>query len=145
MSESNKKYKKVVRDDEKIINDNENNPKDFANDVYEKIGVLANLLEQVIIKQDAMEDRIKTLEDRFSKMENEIYLDNEYDLEILCPYCNYSFIIDSEESADEIKCPECNNIIEIDWSGESCGDDCGSGCGGCSHGCSHSIDEDDDM
>lgn len=145
MSESGKKYKKVLKDDETIINNKENNSKDFANDVYEKIGVLANLLEQMIIKQDAMEDRIKILEDKFSKIENEIYLDNEYDLEILCPYCNYNIIIDSEENTDEIKCPECNNIIEIDWDVESCGDDCESGCGGCSHGCSHSIDEDDDM
>ena len=40
----------------------------------------------------------------------------DFEFEIVCPYCNYEFIADIDEHEDEILCPECNNPIELDWS-----------------------------
>ena len=49
-------------------------------------------------------------------------------------------------SKTEIECPQCNNTIELDWSGnlnEENEQGCIGNCGGCP-GCGP-IDEDDDM
>ena len=72
-------------------------------------------------------------------MEKELYLDEECDFSITCPYCNNEFIVDCDELKDEVECPECNNIIELDWGDECDGHD---GCDGhCSH-CNHEDEED---
>ena len=52
-------------------------------------------------------------------IERDIYDDEEYDFEIICPYCNNQFLIDSEDEKPEVVCPECKNIIELDWSGDT--------------------------
>lgn len=99
---------------------------------------------------DKLEETQKQLDEKMSKMqqvidniEKDIYSEEGFDFEIVCPYCNYEFIIDVDENKTEIECPECSNIIELDWSGDTQNDDnsCSGHCGGCS-GCS---DEDDDM
>ena len=48
------------------------------------------------------------------------------------------------EDKKEIECPECKNIIELDWSGDLGEDnECSGHCHGCS--CCDESDEDDDM
>lgn len=80
-------------------------------------------------------------------------MDDEFDFEIVCPYCDNEFLIDINGENSKIECPKCNNVIELDWSGnfeeeiQSFG--CGAGrCSGC-HGCGNTLinqkDEDDDM
>ena len=64
-------------------------------------------------------------------------------------YCNYEFIADVDENKTEIECPECKNMIELDWSGdtEDDMDSCSGNCSGCS-GCDEEDpeqDDDDDM
>ena len=56
---------------------------------------------------------------------------------INCPYCNFEFDADIDEDFNEIRCPECGNLIELDWNGnpdndqdKGCGGNC-SNCGGC--------------
>ena len=69
-----------------------------------------------------------------------------FDFEIVCPYCNYEFFIDIDENKTEITCPECQNVIELDWTGDTEENDshnCSGSCGGC-HGCEED-DDDDDM
>ena len=40
----------------------------------------------------------------------------EIDVEpINCPYCNSRFLIEYDNTQKEIKCPDCKNIIELDW------------------------------
>ena len=59
--------------------------------------------------------------------------DEDYDFEIVCPYCNQEFVADIEdELKEEIECPECHNKIELDWDGED-DDCCSGGCCGCGH------------
>ena len=107
---------------------------------------------------EKLEETQKQIEERMSKMqqvidniEKDIYSEDGFDFEIVCPYCNYEFIIDMDEDRTEVTCPECNNIIELDWSGDV--DDVDQGCLGHCSGCSgcggssedENIDEDDDM
>ena len=72
-------------------------------------------------------------------IERDIYLDEEIDEQgdtISCPYCDYEVPIYYDEDITEVQCPECNNIIELDWNGNledddhGCGGNCSS-CGGC--------------
>ena len=99
---------------------------------------------------DKLEETQKQLDEKMAKMqqvidniEKDIYSEDGFDFEIVCPYCNYEFIIDMDEERTEVTCPECSNIIELDWSGDTEHDEhgCSGHCGGCS-GCD---DEEDDM
>ena len=49
-----------------------------------------------------------------------------------------------DELKEEIECPECHNIIELDWDEEDCGGCCSS-CGICDEEDEEENDEDDDM
>ncbi len=64
------------------------------------------------------EHRIDNLEIDVHRIEDEIF-DEDYDdadLEpIKCPYCNTSFFIEFDSTKKEIRCPDCKNIIELDW------------------------------
>ena len=100
---------------------------------------------------EKLEETQKQIEERMSKMqqvidniEKDIYSEDGFDFEIVCPYCNYEFIIDMDEDRTEVTCPECNNIIELDWSGdiEEHEDGCSGHCCGCA-GCDDEDNEDD--
>lgn len=57
-------------------------------------------------------------------------------------HCNNEFVADiNSEENTEIECPECHNIIELDWNEEECGGCC-SGCDGCEEGHDNEHDED---
>ena len=60
--------------------------------------------------------RLAELEQRIEGLENDIF-DEEDDgsICISCPYCNADIILDSSTPEDEIECPECKNMIELDW------------------------------
>ena len=95
-------------------------------------------------KQKEMDERMQKMQDVIDNIEKDIYSDEGFDFEIVCPYCNYEFVIDVDENKTEIECPECQNVIELDWSGDIEGeehDGCSGHCGGCS-GCE---EEEDDM
>ena len=80
-------------------------------------------------------------------IEDDIYEEEGFDFEIVCPYCEHEFVIDTSEDKTEIKCPECKNIIELDWSGNLDDEDdgCSGNCCGCSGCGDDTSDEDDDM
>ena len=68
-------------------------------------------------------------------IEKDIYSEDGFDFEIICPYCDNQFVIDVDEDKTEVECPVCNNIIELDWSGDVEEDsECNGSCSGC-HGC----------
>ena len=116
----------------------------------EKEGKIQKMME----KQDALEVKVNKIQRVLDNIENDIYLDEGFDFEIVCPYCNNEFFVDIDETNTEVKCPECNNMIELDWSGdteevqwniEDNFKDCNGGCSSCP-GCNDiEIDEDDDM
>ena len=76
-------------------------------------------------KMKELEEAQKNLVNKLDKMqqvidniEKDIYAEDGFDFEIVCPYCNYQFLIDVDENRTEVECPECGNTIELDWSGD---------------------------
>ena len=107
--------------------------------------MMADIIDKVDNLCNSNEIRISKLEDKIDRMSKELYLNDVYDIEVVCPYCNYEFETEFDENKKEIKCPECNNIIELDWASEDDDDGCSGSCGSCS-GCSgHHDAEEDDM
>ena len=101
---------------------------------------------------DDVEKNIKNEEDLTYVKERfatflDVVLEEVDDFEIVCPYCNYEFVIDVDENKTEVECPECQNVIELDWTGDIDGEDndlgeCMGNCHGC-HGCEEEENEDD--
>lgn len=129
MSNLNVKFKKILKD----LEENIKNKEDLE---YIKVQIfnLYNLFFDEITKieeattermkaiagtQAVLQEKVDNLENQLKSMEKELYLDEECDFSITCPYCNNEFIVDCDELKDEVECPECNNIIELDW-----GDEC---------------------
>lgn len=109
-------------------------------------------MEKIEETQNQLDAKVGQMQQVIDNIEKDIYAEDGFDFEIVCPYCNYEFIIDVDENKTEIECPECENIIELDWSGDIDADaentENQEGCsGGSCHGC-HGCDEqeeDDDM
>ena len=139
MSDIKGKYKKILDD----LENNIKNPEDL---IYtkEKFMELTLIFMDIIDRLTALTDaRIKEIEERqqeinnkinsvqsiVDEIEDDIYdSDEDYEFEIVCPYCNYEFTTDiTDEEKNEIKCPKCNNVIELDWNSEdeySCDGNC---------------------
>ena len=114
---------------------------------------LENLLKEMKeIKENQiiMNNKIEKMQQVIDHIESDIYSDEGFDFEIVCPYCEHEFVIDANEDKNEVECPECKNVIELDWTGDLYDDEddgCSGHCCGCS-GCADSSDEeneDDDM
>ena len=85
--------------------------------------------------QDNIFSKMNKLEKSVNNIEKDIYQEDEDEFEIICPYCNYNFNADLDESNSELECPECENVIELDWSTEN----------GIDSKKDYSSDEDEDM
>ena len=144
MARLNDAYKKLVED----LNHNIKNKEDLAY-VKEKLADFVDIVIQELNgvvrfkedKMDQLEQTQRELDAKINKMqqildniEKDIYSDEGFDFEIVCPYCNYEFFIDVDEEKTEIQCPECENMIELDWSGnpdEGADSGCDGSCSGC--------------
>lgn len=119
----NNKFKEVIKN----LEGNIENKKDL---VYIKSQITELTMEyldelqklETSYKQKIVmfENRLDGLEEAMQKLDNETFqgdeIDEEADLEpITCPYCNENFFIEFDETKKEIKCPDCKNIIELDW------------------------------
>lgn len=99
-------------------------------------------VNQVYENQKVLEKKMSELEKGMNTIEKELFVEDEYDFEITCPYCNYEFIADINSDKKEVECPECHNLIELDWNQDE--HDCEGHCCSCD-GCEHDeedIDED---
>ena len=148
-------YKSFLDDIEKNIKNKEDLEyikERFASFMDVVLSQMDYIMEYKEEKMAELENTQKELDERMSKMqqvidniEKDIYAEDGFDFEIVCPYCDYEFIIDIDENRTEIECPECENMIELDWTGNL--DDehegCNGGCHGC-HGCGEHDDEDED-
>ncbi len=112
----------------------------FASELKKIMDLNESKLEEINKKQEKNEEDIQTLNRRMENVYKDIY-DDEFEEEeflISCPYCNFEFDADIDEDFNEIRCPECGNLIELDWNGNpddnnkenGCGGGC-SQCGGC--------------
>lgn len=157
-------YKSFLDDIEKNIKDKEDLEyikkrfASFVDVVLDQMDYIMDYKEEEMAKleetQNQIKDKMEQMQQVINNIEKDIYAEDGFDFEIVCPYCNYEFIIDVDENKTEIECPECQNIIELDWTGDvdeearSDQDMCQGDCHGC-HGCESSEDEetedDDDM
>ena len=149
MSNLNVKFKKILDDLEKNIQNKEdleyikvqifNLYNMFFDEINRMEEMSATRTETLAQSQAVLQERVEKLENQLKSMEKELYIDEESDFAITCPYCNEEFVVDYDDLKDEIECPECNNTIELDW-----GDDCEGNDGCCGHGCSHCENDDED-
>ncbi len=133
----------------------------ISNEIEGILNLKEEKISQIEKNQIMLEEKLNTIQEEINDIEQEL-LDEEsetddeiveensdYDFEITCPYCDYEFLIDLNTENSEVTCPECNNVIELDWTGnieenEQYNKGCGNGhCSGC-HGCGNFNDEDED-
>lgn len=156
MSDLSAKYKKIMGNIEKRITD-----KDELEYVKEQVYAITSLfldeldklseisetrMQDLVENQRELQEKIERIESSVGEIEKDIYMESEdedFDFEITCPYCNTDFITELNELKEEVICPECSNVIELDWNNEEHG--C-SGCSGChdhgEHEEHHDSDED---
>ena len=153
MGKLKNEYKSFLDDIEKNIKNKEDLEyikKRFTSFTDIMLDQMDNIMDYKKEEIEKLEKTQKQIEEKMSKMqsvidniEKDIYTEDGFDFEIVCPYCNYEFIIDVDENKTEIECPECKNVIELDWTGDLSDDT--EGCQGNCHGCNGCQDEDDDM
>jgi len=118
----------------------------FMDEIESIVDKYEDRMQRIVEQQVYLDEKVKQVEKTISTIEKDIYLedDEEYDFQIICPYCNHEFIEDfDDELKKEVKCPECENIIELDWN-EDEHEACSGNCTSCSHDCSEELDENDD-
>lgn len=89
-------------------------------------------------KQEKLTNAVLKMRETLNLIKSDIYEDDDgnYDFEIVCPYCNHEFLADIDDDLnDEIECPECHNIIELDWNDEENCEECHKE--GCSSQCAN--------
>lgn len=112
------------------------------NDLNQQIENLLKEMKEIKENQKIMTEKMIKMQQVIDHIESDIYSNEDFDFEIVCPYCEYEFVIDVDEDRNEVECPKCKNIIELDWSGDLCEDDeCSGHCHGCP-GCEDSDEED---
>ena len=97
-------------------------------------------LSSIINIQEIQNFKLQELQNRVDSICEDIYEDDvEDEFQISCPYCGSEFNAYIDNEISEIRCPECSNCIELDWSGNledeqsnnyGCSGSC-SQCGGC--------------
>ena len=99
-------------------------------------------IEQLESKQEKMNLILSKVQDSVNLIKKDIYEEDSYDFEIVCPYCNHEFVADVEsELREEIECPECHNMIQLDWDEDEC-NTCSGDCTSC--GMEHNEPKKDD-
>lgn len=153
MADLKKRFKAILEDLEKNIK-NKEDLEYIKSQVYNIsllfLDEIDKLAETNLGRMNVMLEREKELAQKISKMEKmitniekEVFVSPECDFEIICPYCNAEFVEDLTKGIeDEVKCPECGNIIELDWHDDS--ECCGHHCSGECHDCEEDDDEYDE-
>lgn len=112
------KFKEVIANLEKQIK-NKEDLEFVKKQVTELTMSYLNELEKIEqtydLKVAHCTERIDDLEKSLNDFKEQVS-GEEIDVEpITCPYCNSKFLIEFDNRQKEIKCPDCKNIIELDW------------------------------
>lgn len=152
MSEIGIEYKRIMEEIEKTISNEEE--RKFVKsklaelsisfiDIIDRITKATDMkIKEMERNQDNIEKKMSSIEAIVDNIENDIYedgdSDEDYEFEVVCPYCNYEFSVDMDNiEKDEVECPECHNVIELDWNEEHCS-------GSCSHCMENCLQEDEE-
>ena len=149
MARISEEYLNILEDLNKNIKDEEERKyvvKKFSEmsalylDVIDRISEMGTKrVEELEDYQGKLEKKISKLADSVNLIKNDIYEEDSYDFEIVCPYCNHEFVADVEsELREEVECPKCHNIIELDWNDD---EEESSGWSGHCQSCGHYEEE----
>lgn len=145
MSNLKKKFNEIMSNLEKNIK-NKEDLEYIKSQVYnismlflDEIDKLAELnfgrLNVMLDREKELNKRITAMERIIKNIEEELFVSKDeegLDFEILCPYCNTEFIKDFTNGfKHEVRCPECDNVIELDWHEDEeceCGHECNGNC-----------------
>lgn len=86
----------------------------FADELEKVFKYKEDEIKQIEQRQQQADDRLEEMDAMIKTITKDLY-DEYEDFEIVCPYCNYEFDSEVDETISEIICPECENIIELDW------------------------------
>ncbi len=150
MADLSSKYKKIINNLEKNIKDKQELEyiKEqvyaitslFLDELDKIIEISENKMQDLLANQTELQEKINKVESSVNEIEKDIYMEDEeeFEFQITCPYCNHDFVTELTNSTQEIECPECKNMIELDWNDED------SPCenGNCS-GCQGNYDDED--
>ena len=107
---------------------------DMENEYQRMMLEVEERLKRLEKKERELDKKINKLQSIINTIEDDIYEGEEpeesYDFEIVCPYCNGEFVTDLsmlEQDENEIRCPDCNNVIELDWNNDEEDLECSSG------------------
>ena len=146
MSDLKNRYKEILKELENNIQDEKQ--RNFVISKFQELSIIfMDIIDRLTYitdirvkdveeKQKEIESRIASVQKTVDGIENDIYEDDEsYEFEITCPYCNHDFVTDiNSEINTEVECPECHNVIELDWNMND-EEECGHECSSCGHGC----------
>ena len=157
MSDLSKIYNSLISDLDKNIKDEQelNKIKNKLSELMASFADSINNLSYMQEKQDKIDKKFRKIQRRLERIEEDIYIDdfdededeelhdqmhdNDCEFEIRCPYCENDFIIsDYAKNINEIECPKCHNIIELDWNDYH---ECNGKCNHCESNC---YEEDED-
>ena len=150
MADLSSKYKKIINNLEKNIKNKQELEyiKEqvyaitslFLDELDKIIEISENKMQDLLANQTELQEKINKVESSVNEIEKDIYMEDEeeFEFQITCPYCNHDFVTELTNSTQEIECPECKNMIELDWNDED------SPCenGNCS-GCQGNYDDED--
>ncbi len=113
-----KKFKEVIANLEKQIQNKEDlefAKKQVTDLTMDYLNELEQLERTYDLKVSQCTEKIDDIEKDLDEIKEKI-ISEEIDVEpITCPYCNSKFLIEFNQKQKEIKCPDCKNIIELDW------------------------------
>lgn len=89
----------------------------FADELENVFRYKEDEIKKIEERQKQADDRLEEMDAMIKTITKDIY-DEYEDFQIICPYCNLEFDSDVDENISEIICPECQNIIELDWGEE---------------------------
>lgn len=146
MSEFNKKYREIINDIEKNLSNKEDleyvkskmaDMSILFLDIIDRMSQINDAkVNHMIERQSELERKLANIEESINGIESDIYAEDGYEFEIACPYCNYEFSCEfnnENEIKEQIECPECHNMIELDWDEEEA---CAGNCSHCKTECS---------
>lgn len=162
MAELNKNYKKIINELEGKIK----NPQELEfikSKITELTMTFIETLDKLVEsseRQLMLENKLNILQNSLKRIEEDIYIeeddecndencefcsghmhDNDYEFEILCPYCDYEFVTGKDvDLKKEIECPNCHNIIELDWE-----EHCDGECDECKNHCYHENESQEEL
>ncbi len=124
-------YLKGLADGMKL--DTESTEGKLIDGILELLGDVAEEMEMLDQEQAFLADKIDELDDVIEMIGDEVY-DADYDDDddfytLICEHCGAEIDLtgdDLDDVADgAFKCPDCGEVIELDFDGCDCGCDCG--------------------